>query len=157
MVYTVRFTSLRFAHLLLILSASREPQAPNTRPSATPPRISVGKCTYRYIRVKPVSYTHLDVYKRQVYRTDLQGTITIGSDGQNYTVGTEHFAADSALNPTDPAASSTAQQAYIGNVNSKKFHLPTCPNLPAEKNQILFSSYQEAVEAGYTPCSSCIK
>ena len=42
-----------------------------------------------------------------VYRTDLQGTITIGSDGQNYTVGTEHFAADSALNPTDPAASST--------------------------------------------------
>ena len=54
-----------------------------------------------------------------VYRTDLQGTITIGSDGQNYTVGTEHFAADSALNPTDPAASSTAQQAYIGNVNSK--------------------------------------
>ena len=92
-----------------------------------------------------------------VYRTDLQGTITIGSDGQNYTVGTEHFAADSALNPTDPAASSTAQQAYIGNVNSKKFHLPTCPNLPAEKNQILFSSYEEAVEAGYTPCSSCIK
>ena len=92
-----------------------------------------------------------------VYRTDLQGTITIGSDGQNYTVGTEHFAADSELNPTDPAASSTAQQAYIGNVNSKKFHLPTCSNLPAEKNQVLFSSYEEAVEAGYTPCSSCIK
>ena len=92
-----------------------------------------------------------------VYRTDLQGTITIGSDGQNYTVGTEHFAADSQLNPTDPAASSTAQQVYIGNVNSKKFHLPSCPNLPAEKNQIVFSSYEEAVEAGYTPCSSCIK
>ena len=92
-----------------------------------------------------------------VYRTDLQGTITIGSDGQNCTVGTEHFAADSALNPTDPAASSTAQQSYIGNVNSKKFHLPSCPNLPAEKNQVLFSSYEEAVEAGYTPCSSCIK
>ena len=92
-----------------------------------------------------------------VYRTDLQGTITIGSDGQNYTVGTEHFAADSQLNPTDPAASSMAQQVYIGNVNSKKFHLPSCPNLPAEKNQIVFSSYEEAVEAGYTPCSSCIK
>ena len=92
-----------------------------------------------------------------VYRTDLQGTITIGSDGQNYTVGTEHFAADSQLNPTAPAASSTAQQAYIGNVNSKKFHLPTCANLPAEKNQILFASYEEAVEAGYTPCSSCIQ
>ena len=92
-----------------------------------------------------------------VYRTDLQGTITIGSDGQNYTVGTEHFAEDAQLHPTAPAASSTAQQAYIGNVNSKKFHLPSCSNLPAEKNQILFSSYDEAVEAGYTPCSSCIK
>ena len=32
-------------------------------------------------------------------------------------------------------------------MNSKKFHLPTCPNLPAEKNQILFSSYDEAVAA----------
>ena len=84
-------------------------------------------------------------------------TITIGSDGQNYTVGTEHFATDAELNPTDPAAASTAQQAYIGNVNSKKFHLPTCPNLPAEKNQILFSSYDEAIAAGYTPCSTCIK
>ena len=92
-----------------------------------------------------------------VYRTDLLGTITISSDGQNFTVGTEQFVPDSELNPTDPAASSTAQQAYIGNVNSKKFHLPTCANLPAEKNQILFSSYDEAIEAGYTPCSTCIK
>ena len=95
--------------------------------------------------------------KVDVYRTDLQGTITIGSDGQNFTVGTEHFVPDSQLNPTDPSASSTAQQTYIGNVNSKKFHLPTCANLPAEKNRILFSSYDEAIAAGYTPCASCIK
>ena len=92
-----------------------------------------------------------------LYRTDLQGTITIGSDGQNYTVGYGHFVPDDQLNPTAPAASGTAQQAYIGNVNSKKFHLPTCPNLPAEKNQILFSGYDEAIAAGYTPCSTCIK
>ena len=91
------------------------------------------------------------------YRTDLLGTITIGSDGSNYTVFSEHYATDAELNPTDPAASSTAQQAYIGNVNSKKFHLPTCPNLPAEKNQILFSSYDEAIAAGYEPCATCIK
>jgi len=95
--------------------------------------------------------------KVDVYRTDLQGTITIGSDGQNFTAGTERFVPDSQLNPTDPSSSSTAQQAYIGNVNSKKFHLPSCANLPAEKNQILFSSYDEAVAAGYSPCSSCIK
>lgn len=92
------------------------------------------------------------------YRTDLMGTITIGSDGQNYTVSSEHYATDAELNPTaSSAASSAAQQAYIGNANSKKFHLPTCSNLPAEKNQVLFSSYDEAIAAGYSPCSSCIK
>ena len=69
----------------------------------------------------------------------------------------EGDAGTSQLNPTDPSSSSTAQQAYIGNVNSKKFHLPTCANLPAEKNQVLFSSYDEAIAAGYTPCASCIK
>lgn len=92
-----------------------------------------------------------------VYRTDLLGTVVIGSDGQNYTIRTDKNATDAERNPTAPAASSTAQQTYIGNVNSKKFHLPTCPNLPAEKNQILFSSYDEAIAAGYTPCSTCIK
>ena len=92
-----------------------------------------------------------------VYRTDLLGTVVIGSDGQNYPIRTDKTATDAELNPTAPAASSTAQQTYIGNVNSKKFHLPTCPNLPAEKNQILFSSYDEAIAAGYTPCSTCIK
>ena len=59
-----------------------------------------------------------------VYRTDLLGAIVIGSDGQNYTIRTEKTATDAELNPTDPAAASTAQQGYIGNVNSKKFHLP---------------------------------
>ena len=92
-----------------------------------------------------------------VYRTDLLGAIVIGSDGQNYTIRTEKTATDAELNPTDPAAASTVQQGYIGNVNSKKFHLPSCANLPAEKNQILFSSYEEAIAAGYSPCSSCIK
>ena len=92
-----------------------------------------------------------------VYRTDLLGTIVIGSDGQNYTIRTDKTATDAELNPTDPAAARTAQTAYIGNVNSKKFHLPTCSNLPAEKNQILFTSYDEAIAAGYTPCSTCIK
>ncbi|MGN0706471.1 MAG: ComEC/Rec2 family competence protein [Faecalibacterium sp.] len=90
------------------------------------------------------------------YRTDLMGTITISSDGANYTVGSEQFVPDSELNPTLPE-SEAVQQAYIGNVNSHKFHLPTCPNLPAEKNQILFSSYEEAVAEGYTPCGTCIK
>ena len=92
-----------------------------------------------------------------VYRTDLLGTITIGSDGQNYTVGTEHFATDAELNPTDPAAASTAQLGLHRQCEQQKVPPATCPNLPAEKNQILFSSYDEAIAAGYTPCATCIK
>ena len=86
-----------------------------------------------------------------VYRTDLMGTITIASDGTNYTVGSEHYVPTEQQNPTltdgsgQMAASTPAETTYIGNLNSKKFHLPTCPNLPAEQNQILFSSYDQAI------------
>ena len=49
----------------------------------------------------------------------------------------------------------TTDEGYIGNKNSHKFHLPTCSSLPAEKNQVLFDTREEAVEAGYTPCGNC--
>lgn len=87
------------------------------------------------------------------YRTDLMGTIRVISDGAGYTIASQQFAEDQQLNPTLPEP---PQQAYIGNVNSHKFHLPSCSGLPAEKNQILFSSYEEAVGAGYTPCGNCL-
>ena len=95
------------------------------------------------------------------YRTDLMGTITISSDGANYTVGSEHYVPDEQLNPTltdgsGQNASGSQSQTYIGNINSKKLHLPTCSSLPAEQNQVLFSSYDEAIAAGYTPCSNCL-
>jgi len=46
-------------------------------------------------------------------------------------------------------------EGYIGNLRSHVFHLPTCPNLPAEKNQTLFDTRDAAVEAGYRPCGNC--
>ena len=45
---------------------------------------------------------------------------------------------------------------FIGNVNSHKFHAPDCANLPTEKNRIIFGTYEQAIEAGYTPCGSCL-
>ena len=44
---------------------------------------------------------------------------------------------------------------YIGNKKSMVFHLPTCPNLPAEKNQVHFETRDEAVAAGYHACGNC--
>jgi len=45
---------------------------------------------------------------------------------------------------------------FIGNVNSHKFHSPDCANLPSEKKRIIFDTYKEAIDAGYTPCGSCL-
>lgn len=92
-------------------------------------------------------------------RTDLMGTIVIASDGANYTVSSERSASAGELNPTTggtAGAEAAAQgSGYIGNVKSKTFHLPTCSNLPAEQNRIIFDTYDEAIAAGYKPCGGC--
>lgn len=80
-------------------------------------------------------------------RTDLQGTVTCVSDGVSVTVSTQK----AAPAPPAPAIETTC----VGNVNSHKFHRPTCPSLPAPQNQIPFSSRQQALDAGYTPCGVC--
>lgn len=91
-----------------------------------------------------------------VYRTDLQGDVVFTSDGTEITVSTEREAA--VTNPTeyDGSGQFSCGTTYIGNVNSQKFHLPTCSSLPAPENQTTFSSYDAAVEAGYSPCSRCL-
>lgn len=44
---------------------------------------------------------------------------------------------------------------YIGNVNSHKFHVSWCSYLPDQENQIVFSSREDAIAAGYDPCGRC--
>ncbi len=83
-----------------------------------------------------------------VYRTDLQGHIVCTSDGTDVTFETGRYAA--VTNPTEKT------EQFIGNINSKKFHLSTCGGLPEEQNRVLFSSYDEAEQAGYSPCGNCI-
>lgn len=59
--------------------------------------------------------------------------------------------AESGPAPSEPAA----EQTFIGNVNSHVFHRPSCTGLPAEKNRVLFSSREDALDSGYTPCGRC--
>ena len=94
-----------------------------------------------------------------VYRTDEQGTIVAVSDGTTVTFTTGKDVAptpgrDGETTPR-PSQSTSAQETCIGNLNSKVFHREDCPNLPAEQNQVLFSSREEAVEEGYSPCGNC--
>ena len=69
--------------------------------------------------------------------------------------------------PTTPVPAPTTEQpvasppqspsgeTYIGNINSLKFHAPSCRTLPAEHNRVSFASRQAAVSAGYDPCGNC--
>ena len=94
----------------------------------------------------------------QVYRTDLQGTVVCTSDGRTVSFSTEKNE-DIQTNPTAPTTSASTNASvsgeYIGNINTKKFHLPSCKNLPAEKNRVQLHSREEALEKGYSPCGNC--
>ena len=85
-----------------------------------------------------------------LFRTDQLGTIVAVSDGTDltFTWGNQNAAPENV--------EAAAEVVFIGNKNSQKFHSEECANLPAEKNQVLFDSYEEAVEAGYSPCGSCL-
>lgn len=79
----------------------------------------------------------------EVFRTDLQGNIVALSDGRNLTW---HF------NP----APSWDEIYYVGNKSNGKLHVSTCLSLPKEWNQIIFSSREEAVRAGFSDlCGGC--
>ena len=83
------------------------------------------------------------------FRTDELGHVIATSDGYHVTLTWEKQNAQ----PEDVEA---ADLSYIGNKNSKKLHLSTCSGLPKAENQVTFDSYEDAIAAGYTPCSSCM-
>ena len=85
-----------------------------------------------------------------ILRTDELGTIVARTDGKEVTFTWDNQSA----NPENAEPAQPVQ--FIGNVNSHKFHAPDCANLPTEKNRIIFDTYEEAVNAGYTPCGSCL-
>lgn len=109
----------------------------------------------------------------KVFRTDLQGDIFCTSDGKTVTFSVERNANADTLSTqkkqtstptvtqpvTPPAstddASSDVAGSYIGNKNTKKFHIPSCSSLPKEHNRVYFNSRQSAIDANYDPCGRC--
>ena len=87
-----------------------------------------------------------------VYRTDIQGTITCTSDGDTVSFITERNA-ESQTNPTEL---DIEENYYIGNINTRKFHRPSCSGLPVEKNRATLNTRDEAVREGYSPCGICL-
>lgn len=99
-----------------------------------------------------------------VYRTDLQGDIVMKTCGDGITVSVQKNVDANTLIPgsnlkttiiKNDISNEVYNETYVGNVNSKVFHLPTCKSLPTEKNRIYFYSRQEAIQANYRPCGNC--
>lgn len=111
--------------------------------------ISVGE-NNSYGHPAPELLERLQNHGIETYCTSSAGNISFLSDGT-----TIRFFTTSVQSTPSPAASTDETAYYIGNVNSQVFHRPDCPNLPLEKNQIIFDSRQEAVDAGYRPCGNC--
>lgn len=114
----------------------------------------------------------------QVFRTDEQGTIVAVSDGQTITFNVPASETWQAGEPTGSQAQSKgtggkgsssggkgAQQGtdqaaggtvtYILNTSSKKFHLPTCDQLPTNNRKDTNESRESLIEQGYSPCGGC--
>lgn len=88
----------------------------------------------------------------KVYRTDLNGTIIMTSDGRSITVECSDGKPGSV---SQVRTKSQEEILYIGNKNSMIFHIKDCKNLPLEKNRIYFKSKDEALNQGYSPCANC--
>lgn len=86
------------------------------------------------------------------YRTDSLGSIVAVSDGNSIEFYYENE--DSVVAPT---SFDTSKLSYIGNKNSKKFHLSTCSGASemSEKNKVSFKNREHALNEGYSPCKTC--
>lgn len=93
----------------------------------------------------------------EIYRTDTMGTIIAATDGKELTFSTEKTNNSSYTYSTGEQTYSPSPDGYIGNKNSRIFHLPDCGSVEAmsEKNKVSFSARQEAADKGYTPCANC--
>lgn len=144
---------------------------------AVQPQVTVISCG----QDNPYGHPHqaaLDLLKQYgsaVYRTDLQGDITITSDGSQVTVtpsanadadvwvpGSTPESTTAAVTRSlgTPAASEAAavQQNYVANKNSHKFHSPDCSavkKMSAKNRWDYTGTRQDLIDQGYEPCQIC--
>lgn len=90
-----------------------------------------------------------------LYRTDESGTVTFTSDGNTISASTKRIEDTDNIIEATPENTQENSVSYIGNKNSKKFHLPTCGTLPAEKNRVYFTTRDEAIKNQFQACKNC--
>ncbi len=97
----------------------------------------------------------LKKYSIEYYRTDKMGTIIAATDGE----GLSFYEASGQKIESTLSSESTeeAPSEYIGNKNSRVFHRPDCGGVKtmSEKNKVIFTTREEALDKGYSPCKQC--
>lgn len=93
-----------------------------------------------------------------VYAYNVQPGITIDyATGDSTASGNTPPGQQSAVPPSNESVSAEAD--YILNINTKKFHLPSCSSVDDMKDcnrQDFHGTFEEAVEQGYIPCKRCL-
>ena len=101
-----------------------------------------------------------------VYRTDKNGNVVFSTNGAVLTLpngttdttGSGNGLSSGGSSSGGSSSGSTSYDIFIGNTETKVFHLPTCGNLPATSKQNVMYNYWWIVNiAGYTPCGRCLK
>ena len=94
----------------------------------------------------------------EIYRTDLNGTILIKTDGIDYQIFTEK---ESIRAPpvvkTETKTTETQEYKYAASKKSEVFHYINCFYVARIKpeNLILFKTREEAIASGRRPCKKC--
>lgn len=71
--------------------------------------------------------------------------------------GTSYSSSSSGSSGSTTTYHSGTSNSYVGNSNTGKFHAPGCNSVDRMKpsNKVYFSSRDEAVGSGYSPCHNC--
>lgn len=91
----------------------------------------------------------MDQAKIIALRTDRLGHIVARSDGSQVEFTWQNQNAQ-------PEKLTPGDRVFIGNRNSKTLHTGFCGSLPAKKNRVEFTSYDEALAQGFLPCAGCL-
>ena len=142
--------------------------------------LSAASAEYGVICVGSNSYGHptsgalsrLSSAGVSVYRTDKNGNVVFSTNGAVLTLpngSTDNTGSGSGVvsggssgggssSGGSSGGTTSTSDIFIGNTETKVFHLPTCSNLPAASKQNTMYNYWWIVNiAGYTPCGRCLK
>ena len=93
----------------------------------------------------------------RIYRTDLQGTVVLTTDGKSYSFDKEPWEYRASAGSGAASPTGSGQGKFVGSRKSDRYHYPWCTAAKkiSPANLVEFRSAAEARAAGYVPCRIC--